>query len=80
MKNIANGYNDSYAAYHLNASDNQVAFTFTPAVGTLVTSLGSPPAKIRTEDHVTIGTNQDGRLEAFVMGQDGNVWRTLQIR
>ena len=36
MKNITNGYNDSYTAYYLNASDNQVAFTFTPAVGTLV--------------------------------------------
>ena len=36
MKHITNGYNDSYAAYYLNASDNQVAFTFTPAVGTFV--------------------------------------------
>jgi hypothetical protein len=36
MKNIPNGYNDSYTAYYLNANDNQVAFTFTPAVGTLV--------------------------------------------
>jgi hypothetical protein len=43
-------------------------------------NLGSPPAKIRTEDHLTIGTNQDGRLEAFVMGQDGNVWHTWQTR
>jgi hypothetical protein len=36
MKNITNGYNDSYSAYYLNANDNQVAFTFTPAVGTFV--------------------------------------------
>ena len=36
MKNITNGYNDSYTAYYLNANDNQVAFTFTPAVGTFV--------------------------------------------
>jgi hypothetical protein len=36
MKPIANGYNDSYAAYYLNATDNQVAFTFTPAVGRIV--------------------------------------------
>jgi hypothetical protein len=36
MKHITNGYNDSYTAYYLNASDNQVAFTFTPAVGTFV--------------------------------------------
>jgi hypothetical protein len=36
MKNILNGYNDNYTAYYLNASGNEVAFTFTPAVGTLV--------------------------------------------
>ncbi len=36
LKNITNGYNDSYAAYYLNANNNQVAFTFTPAVGTFV--------------------------------------------
>jgi mannan endo-1,4-beta-mannosidase len=31
MKDIANGYNDSYGAYYLSTSDNQVAFMFTPA-------------------------------------------------
>jgi len=36
LKNLTNGYNDSYTAYYLNADDNQVAFTFTPAVGTVV--------------------------------------------
>jgi hypothetical protein len=43
-------------------------------------SLGSPPAKIRAADRVTIGTNRDGRLEVFLMGQDGAVWHTWQIR
>ena len=43
-------------------------------------SLGSPPAKIRQADHLTIGTNQDGRLEVFVVGQDGAVWHIRQIR
>jgi hypothetical protein len=33
MKNIANGYNDSYAAYYLDVSNNQAAFTFNPAGG-----------------------------------------------
>ena len=33
MKDIANGYNDTYAAYYLSASDNQVTFTFAPADG-----------------------------------------------
>jgi mannan endo-1,4-beta-mannosidase len=36
MKNIINGYNDSYAAYYLSATNNLVTFTFTPAVGTSV--------------------------------------------
>jgi hypothetical protein len=36
MKTITNGYNDSYSAYYLNANNNQVGFTFTPAVGTFV--------------------------------------------
>jgi hypothetical protein len=36
MKNITNGYNDSYTTYCLNASDNQVGFAFTPAAGTFV--------------------------------------------
>jgi hypothetical protein len=43
-------------------------------------SLESPPAKIRAADRLTIGTNQDGRLEAFVVGQDGAVWHIWQIR
>lgn len=36
LKPIANGYNDSYGAYYLSASANQVTFTFTPAAGTAV--------------------------------------------
>jgi hypothetical protein len=36
MKPIANGYNDTYAAWYLRASGNQVAFTFTPAGGRTV--------------------------------------------
>jgi hypothetical protein len=35
-KTITNGYNDTYAAYYLSASANQLAFTFTPAAGTVV--------------------------------------------
>ena len=36
LKSLTNGYNDTYAAYYLRASDNQVAFSFTPAPGTVV--------------------------------------------
>jgi hypothetical protein len=43
-------------------------------------SLGSPPAQIRAADHLTIGTNQDGRLEVFLVGQDGAVWHIWQTR
>lgn len=35
-KTLSNGYNDTYASYHLNAVNNQVAFTLTPAVGKAV--------------------------------------------
>ena len=38
MKGIANGYNDSFAAYYLSADNNEVAFTFTPAAGRPVKS------------------------------------------
>jgi hypothetical protein len=41
-------------------------------------NLGSPPTKIRTADRLTIGTNQDGRLEVFLVGQDGAVWHSRQ--
>jgi hypothetical protein len=41
-------------------------------------SLGSPPVKIRGADRLTVGTNQDGRLEVFVVGGDGAVWRISQ--
>jgi hypothetical protein len=43
-------------------------------------SLANPPAKIRIADRLTIGTNQDGRLEVFVTGNDGAVWHIWQIR
>jgi hypothetical protein len=43
-------------------------------------SLLSPPAQIRAADHATIGTNRDGRLEVFVVGQDGAVWHIWQRR
>jgi hypothetical protein len=43
-------------------------------------SLGSPPPGIREGDRLAIGTNQDGRLEVFLMGQDSAVWHTWQMR
>jgi hypothetical protein len=43
-------------------------------------SLGSPSPKIRRADPLSIGTNRDGRLEAFVMGGDGGLWHVWQVR
>ena len=43
-------------------------------------SLGSPPSKLQPTDHLTIGINQDGRLEAFVTAQDRAVWHVWQTR
>lgn len=41
-------------------------------------SLGTPPAKIREGDRLTVGPNQDDRLEGFVVGEDGAVWHIWQ--
>ena len=43
-------------------------------------SLAAPAAKIRAAERVAIGTTQDGRLDAFVVGEDGAVWHTAQTR
>jgi hypothetical protein len=43
-------------------------------------SLGQPPVKIREADRLTVGINQDRRLEVFVVGQDGAVWHTWEMR
>jgi len=43
-------------------------------------ALGAPPAKIRVADRMTVGTNRDGRLEAFIVGQDSAVWHRAQQR
>jgi hypothetical protein len=43
-------------------------------------SLASPPMKIREADHLTVGTNQNGQIEVFVVGRDGAVWHISQIR
>jgi hypothetical protein len=43
-------------------------------------TLENPPVKIREADHLTVGTNRDGRLEVFLVGQDGAVWHIWQIR
>jgi len=34
----------------------------------------------RVADHLSVGTNLDGRLEVFVRGNDGAVWHIWQVR
>jgi hypothetical protein len=43
-------------------------------------SLEHPPTGIREADRLTIGANQDSRLEVFMVGQDDAVWRIWQLR
>ena len=43
-------------------------------------SLASPVVNIRGADRLTVGTHRDGRLEVFVVGNDGAVWRVSQTR
>lgn len=43
-------------------------------------SLGAPAAKIRGIERLTVGANEDGRLDAFVVGQDGAAWHRSQKR
>jgi hypothetical protein len=42
--------------------------------------LGRPSTNIRKADQLTIGTNQDGRLEVFVVGEDNAIWHIWQTR
>lgn len=43
-------------------------------------TLGNPPPGLRLGEGLSIGKNQDGRLEAFVAGRDGAVWHIWQVR
>jgi hypothetical protein len=68
------GFGDDGALWHAWQVD------VAPSFWSKWESLDGPTPKIRTPDHLTIGSNRDGRLEVFVMGQDGNVWHSSQTR
>lgn len=86
MKPITNGYNDSYAAYYLKASDNQVAFTFTPAAGTSVKnpiflvqnySAGQLP-RITVNDYpLTVNSGADAGAFVSLDPATNELWVTL---
>lgn len=42
-------------------------------------NLGQPDAGIRPSDRITVGRNEDGRQELFVMGGDEAVWHIWQV-
>jgi hypothetical protein len=86
MKTIAHGYNDSYAAYYLRAIDNQVALTFTPAVGTVVDTpifvvqnYTTQQLPAITVDGNPIAVNTGGNAGAFVSlhAASNELWVTI---
>ena len=87
LKNIRNGYNDSYAVYYLTASDNQVAFTFTPAVGTPVRSpifvvqnyTAEQLPTITVDDNpITLNTGADAGAFVSFNALNNELWVTLK--
>jgi hypothetical protein len=86
MKSITNGYNDSYAGYCLKASGNQVAFTFTPAVGTSVKNpiflvqnftAGQLPRITVDGDPITVNIGADARAFVSLNPATNELWVTL---
>lgn len=89
MKDITNGYNDTYATFYLTADENQVAFTFTPAEGRAVphpiivvqdyTADRSPEIKVAgAELGVNTGDGSSGAYVSLNAAAD-ELWVTLNI-
>jgi hypothetical protein len=85
-KTITNGYNDSYAAYYLNAANNQVAFTITPAVGTFVNNpifviqnytLQQLPTITINGNPITVNVGADGGSFVSLNPAANEVWVTV---
>jgi hypothetical protein len=70
-------YNDSYTAYYLNANDNQVAFTFTPAVGTFVKNPIFVVQNYTTNQLPTITV--DGNSITVNVGADAGAFVSLNL-
>jgi mannan endo-1,4-beta-mannosidase len=86
LKNITNGYNDSYTAYYLNASDNQVAFTFTPAADSLVKNpifvvqnytTGQLPRITVNGNSITVNIGADAGAFVSLNPATNELWTTL---
>jgi hypothetical protein len=77
LKTITNGYNDSYTAYYLNANGNQVGFTFTPAVGTVVNNPIFVVQNYTTQQLPTITV--DGNPITVNVGADAGAFVSLNL-
>jgi hypothetical protein len=87
MKSITSGYNDTYAAHYLTASDNRVSFTFTPAAGTTVKNpifvlqnymLNQLPAVSSAGNAVTVNTGAaDSGSFVSLNSASNELWVTL---
>lgn len=86
MKTIANGYNDTYTAFYLNASDNQVGFTFTPAAGSVVKnpifviqnySNQQLPTITVNDKQLTVNVGADAGAFVSLNPSDNELWITL---
>ncbi|HYQ26224.1 MAG TPA: hypothetical protein VER04_03370, partial [Polyangiaceae bacterium] len=87
QKPLLNGYNDSYAAYYLDAEDDSAAFTFTPAAGKPVAkpifvlrgvTVGNEPTIMVDGEARAVNTG-DAESGAFVSYRAGakELWVTL---
>jgi hypothetical protein len=85
-KEITNGYNDTYAAYHLAADDNQLAFTFTPAPGRPVNTpifvvqnytAASLPEIVVADAVITINAGADSGAFVSLNAAAQELWVTL---
>jgi hypothetical protein len=86
VKAIANGYNDTYGAYYLSASDNQVGFTFTPSAGTVINrpifvvqnyTTRQLPAIAVDGNPITVNTGADAGAFVSLNSAANELWVTL---
>jgi hypothetical protein len=86
QKKIANGYNDTYAAYYLTAQNNQVAFNFTPAANRPIarpvfviqdyTAVGFPHVAV-DGGTVTVNAGPDSGAFVSIRRDKSELWVTL---
>jgi mannan endo-1,4-beta-mannosidase len=85
-KNIANGYNDTYAVYCLGASGNQLSFVYTPAAGQPVRNpifnvqsfaAGELPSLLVNGTSITINSGEGSGAFVSLNAASNELWVTL---